>query len=166
MAEQQELDLPTPTSASPLTPPQRAGLFAGFTRGQLAAGAAIVAGLLWGMWVTKALVTPAKDRIVSARLSAIVGDYVRAQAHSAAPQPQVEAEMRRFMASLDKELQRRSQRGEIVMVGEAVLSKNVPDITESIKRAVYASGIDRPRQASVEEMRLLGRARRRPRYRS
>ncbi|WP_176593139.1 TrbI F-type domain-containing protein [Sphingobium sp. EM0848] len=157
MAEQQEFDLPTPPSATVPAAPRRAGLFAGFTRGQLVAGAAIVVGLVWGMWVTKTLVMPARDRIVSARLSAIVGDYVQTQAHSVAPQPQVEADMRRFMAALDRELQRRSQKGEIVMVGEAVLSKNVPDITESIKKAVYASGIARPRQASAEEMQSLQR---------
>ncbi|WP_176599144.1 type-F conjugative transfer system protein TrbI [Sphingobium sp. 15-1] len=157
MAEQQELDLPTLPSATVPAAPRRTGLFAGFTRGQLVAGAALTAGLVWGMWVTKTLVTPARDRIVSARLSTIVGDYVQAQAHSVSPQPQVEADMRRFMAALDRELQRRSQKGEIVMVGEAVLSKNVPDITESLKKAVYASGIARPRQASAQEMQSLQR---------
>ena len=157
MAEQQELDLPTPPSATVPAAPRRAVRFAGFTRGQFVAGAAIVAGLVWAIWVTKTLVTPPRDRIVSARLSAIVGDYVQAQAHSASPQPQVEADMRRFMAALDRELQRRSQKGEIVMVGEAVLSKNVPDMTESIKKAVYASGIARPRQASAQEMLSLQR---------
>lgn len=152
MAEQQELDLPTPPSAPLLAAPRRTSLFAGFTRRQLVAGAAVLLGIVWGMWVTKSLVTVDQPRIVSARLSAIVGDYVQAQAHSASPRPQVEAEMRRFMASLDRELQRRSQKGEIVMVGEAVLSKTVPDITESISRAVYASGIARPREASTQEM--------------
>ncbi|WP_336952437.1 type-F conjugative transfer system protein TrbI [Sphingobium aromaticivastans] len=155
MAEQQELDLPAPPSAPLPAAPRRVSLIAGFTRGQLVAGAAVVLGLVWGMWVTKSLVTPDQPRIVSARLSAIVGDYVQAQAHSASPRPQVEAEMRRFMASLDRELQRRSQKGEIVMVGEAVLSKTVPDITESIRQAVYASGIARPREASAQEMLSL-----------
>lgn len=155
MAEQQEFDLPTPPSAPLQAAPRRVRLIAGFTRGQLVAGAAVAAGLVWGMWVTKSLVTPNQPRIVSARLSAIVGDYVQAQAHSASPRPQVEAEMRRFMASLDRELQRRSQKGEIVMVGEAVLSKTVPDITESIRQAVYASGIVRPRVASTQEMLSL-----------
>lgn len=157
MAEQQELDLPTPSSAPVPDAPRRISFFAGFSRAQLVMVAAVGASLVWGMWVTKTLVTPARDRIVSARLSAIVGDYVQAQAHSPSPQPQVEADMRRFMAALDQELQRRSQKGEIVMVGEAVLSKSVPDITESIKKAVYASGIARPRQASAQKMQSLQR---------
>ncbi|WP_242128553.1 TrbI F-type domain-containing protein [Sphingobium sp. Sx8-8] len=155
MAEQQELDLPTPPSSPLPATPRRASLIAGFTRGQLVAGAALALGLAWGMWVTKSLLMPDHPRIVSARLSAIVGDYVRAQAHSASPRPQVQVEMRRFMAALDGELQRRSQKGEIVMVGEAVLSKTVPDVTESISRAVYASGIARPGEASAQEMLSL-----------
>jgi len=154
MAEQQELDLPAP---GPALPSRRTSLFAGFTRGQPLGGAALAVALVWGMWVTKTLLAPPAERIVSARLSTIVGEYVQAQAHSASPPAQVEAEMRRFMGTLDQELQRRSREGEIVMVGEAVLSKNVPDITESIKKAVYASGIAFPKQASAQQMLGLQR---------
>src|SRR3546814_414896 len=103
----------------------------------------------------KALITPKQERIVSARLSSIVGEYVQAQARSTSPPAQVEAEMRKFMASLDKELERRSSGGEIVLVGEAVLTKNVPDITDKLKEAVYASGVARPKQASALELQQL-----------
>src|SRR3546814_8028940 len=103
------------------------------------------------MWVTRELVKPRQDRIVAARLSSIVGDYVQAQARSASPPAQVEAEMRKFMESLDSELAHRAKKGEVVLVGEAVLTKNVPDITDTLRDAVYASGIARPRQASRSE---------------
>src|SRR3546814_1642351 len=66
--------------------------------------------------------------------------------------------MRKFMASLDKELERRSSGGEIVLVGEAVLTKNVPDITDKLKEAVYASGVARPKQASALELQQLERS--------
>ena len=78
---------------------------------QILAGLILLATVVWGMWVTKTLVTPKQDHIVSARLSSIVGEYVQAQARSTSPPAQVEAEMRGFMASLDKELQRRSAGG-------------------------------------------------------
>ena len=122
---------------------------------QILGGLILLIAVVWGMWVTKTLVTPKQDHIVSARLSSIVGEYVQAQARSTSPPAQVEAEMRGFMASLDKELQRRSASGQIVLVGEAVLTKNVPDITDSLKSAVYASGVPRPRQASAEELERL-----------
>lgn len=156
MTEQPELDLPAPPAA-PLEPARapRRTYFAGYSRMQILGGLILLAAAIWGMWVTKTLVTPKQDHIVSARLSSIVGEYVQAQARSASPPAQVEAEMRTFMASLDKELQRRSAGGQIVLVGEAVLTKNVPDITDSLKNAVYASGVPRPRQASAEELQQL-----------
>ncbi|PBN42298.1 type-F conjugative transfer system protein TrbI [Sphingobium sp. D43FB] len=153
MAEQPELDLPSPAAPPPSR--RRRTIFAGFTRPQILTGLVVLAALVWGMWVTRALVMPKQDRIVSARLSSLVGEYVQAQARSASPPPQVEAEMRRFMASLDTELQRRSASGQIVLVGEAVLTKNVPDITDKLKEAVYASGVARPRQASAAELEQL-----------
>src|SRR3546814_4847192 len=82
----------------------------------------------------------------------MVGEYVQAQARSASPPAQDEAEMRKFMASLDDELQRRGSSGQIVLVGEAVLTKNVPDITDELKEAVYAWGVARPKQASALEL--------------
>ncbi|AMK26062.1 MULTISPECIES: TrbI F-type domain-containing protein [Sphingobium] len=154
---QVELDLPMP---APLPPPASAGrraAFAGLTRWQmLGAGLALLL-LVWAMWVTKSLLAPHRDQIVSARLSTIVGDYVQAQARSASPPERVEAEMRQFMGALEQELQRRSGNGQIVMVGEAVLSRNVPDITESLKKAVYGSGIAFPRRASAQQMEHLSR---------
>ena len=161
MSEQDQLHLPhipiaTASPAAQLQRRRQTG-FAGLSRSQIAAGALVLGTAIWVMWVTKTLVTPKQDHIVSARLSAIVGDYVQAQARSATPAPQVEGEMRRFMAALDKEVQRRSDKGEIIMVGEAVLTKNVPDITDRIKKAVYASGIAYPRQASAQDMPALAR---------
>lgn len=161
MSDQDQLHLPhipapMAATASARNSRSRAG-FAGLTRSQIAAGALILSATVWGMWVTKTLINPSQDHIVSARLSAIVGDYVQAQARSATPPTQVEGEMRRFMAALDKEVQRRSNKGEIIIVGEAVLTKNVPDITDSIKKAVYASGVPYPRQVPAQDMQAMAR---------
>ena len=48
------------------------------------------------------------------------------------------AQTRAFMGALDAELLRRGREGTTVLVAEAVLSKNVPDITADVRRAVYA----------------------------
>ncbi|SEK04135.1 Type-F conjugative transfer system protein (TrbI_Ftype) [Sphingobium sp. AP50] len=156
MSEPDQLHLPhIPIPAPPAGPDQqhqRDPSFAGLSRAQIAASALIIGAAVWGIWVTKTLVTPAQDHIVSVRLSAIVGEYVQAQARAATPPDKVEIEMRHFMATLDKEMQRRANKGEIVIVGEAVLSRNVPDITDSIKKAVYASGVAFPKQTSAVGM--------------
>lgn len=156
MAEQPELDLPTapPPASHPARAARRIG-FGGFTRQQMVLGLIALALAIWGMWVTRALTAPKQDHIVSARLSALVGDYVEAQRYSGSPPDRVQAEMRAFMASLDKELQRRSAEGQVVLVGEAVLTKNVPDITESLKKAVFASGVPEPKRASAEQLQRM-----------
>ncbi|ALJ16283.1 type-F conjugative transfer system protein TrbI [Sphingopyxis macrogoltabida] len=153
MTDQTEPELPLP--AAPHAPLRPRPAFAGFSRVQILAGLLMLGLMIWGMWVTRELVKPRQDRIVAVRLSAIVGDYVQAQARSASPPAQVEAEMRKFMESLDTELAQRARKGEVVLVGEAVLTKNVPDITDSLRDAVYASGIARPRQASAAELQHL-----------
>jgi hypothetical protein len=158
MAEQPELDF-TQHSDQGEPSPARSGylLSTGLSGKQMVAALMLVGAVIWAMWVTKHLLAPREERIVTARLSVIVGDYVQAQARSTTPPGQIETEMRRFMASLDSELQRRGARGQVVLVGEAVLTKSVPDITEQIRSAVYASGVARPKPASINEAGRLSR---------
>ncbi len=137
----------TTSSSAPATLPARRAVFAGFTGPQLAIGLALVAVLIWGMWVTRSLLTERDDHIVRADMSRIVGEYVQAQARSNTDPQEVQGEMRRFMAALETELQRRGANGQVVLVGEAILSKNVPDITASVATAVYNSGVKRPQPA-------------------
>lgn len=75
--------------------------------------------------------------IARVQLSGIVGEYVQAQARSATPPEQVTAETRAFMAEIQRNLEARGQRGQIVLVGEAVLAGNIPDITASLRKEVY-----------------------------
>lgn len=146
----------TPT-AEPLASPvavtvRRKTVFAGYTAAQLLIAAALVLALVWAMWVTKVVTAEKPQHIVKADLSRIVGEYVQAQARSATPPDQVQAQMRTFMASLDTELQRRGAAGQVILVGEAVLSKSVPDITADVARAVYASGVKTPMPATPAQM--------------
>jgi hypothetical protein len=147
----------TPTAEPIVTAPaaitvRRKTVFAGYTAAQLLTAAALVLALVWGMWVTKLVMAEKPQHIVKADLSRIVGEYVQAQARSATPPDQVQAQMRIFMASLDTELQRRGAAGQVVLVGEAVLSKSVPDITADVARAVYASGVKAPMPATPAQI--------------
>lgn len=145
-----ELDLGVPSHAA--VPHRRKPRFAGLTGAQLAGIALLLACVAWGMWVTRAILAPQQERIVAVRLSGLVGEYVHAQARSASSPEQVEREMRAFMASLDNQMARRAAKGETVLVAEAVLTRNVPDVTDEVRRAVYASGISIPRPASPAEL--------------
>lgn len=151
---QSELNLPSPPPKADRLHRKKAR-YAGLSRAQLLAGLMVAGALVWSMWVTKKLLTPPSDHLVAARLSNIVGEYVQAQARSSAPPAQVEADMKAFMAALDGELQKRGERGDVVLVGEAVLTKNVPDITDSLRRAVYAAGIKLPAPASSQRQQAM-----------
>lgn len=148
MPEQPELELTPPPSSKKKGRRQRARP-AGWSRTQLLTGTVILLALVWSMWVTRTLITPQQDRFVTARLSSLVGEYVQAQVRSAAPPAQVQSEMKAFLQALEGEVQRRSQQGQVVLVGEAVLSRNVPDITNSLRKSVYAQGIAIPRPAAT-----------------
>ncbi|MGF7151640.1 hypothetical protein FHS96_005306 [Sphingomonas zeicaulis] len=114
--------------------------------------AGVLSVVVWGAWVTHELTGVRQDRIVSVKLSALVGSYVEAQRYSGSPPERVKAEMTAFMVSLDKELQRRGAEGEVVLVGEAVLTKNVSDVTASVRKAVFASGVPVPRRLTPEQI--------------
>lgn len=99
----------------------------------------LVAAGLWGAWVTKnMLITTDLPPMAKVQLAGVVGEYVQAQARSATPPEQVTAETKAFMAAIQRSLEARGQRGQIVLVGEAVLAGNVPDITAELRREVYA----------------------------
>lgn len=122
--------------ADPKTPakPKARG---GFTPLAWGAVALVVVVLLWGAWVTKHLIAPPAP-MASVRLEAIVTEYVQAQSHSNGTPEAVTQQTTAFMAALDSEMRKIGETGTTVLVGEAVLSKNVPDITDEVRRAVYA----------------------------
>ncbi|ODU77589.1 MAG: hypothetical protein ABT10_24415 [Novosphingobium sp. SCN 63-17] len=100
----------------------------------------VVAGLAWGAWTTRAILDlrRAPAPFVKVQLGGLVADYVRAQARSATPPDQMGAQTQAFMKLLDAALAREAHAGRVVLVSEAVAGGSVPDITESVRREVYA----------------------------
>jgi len=134
----------------PAAPPRRMGWI------PVALVGGLVAAGLWGAWVTKnVLADEAIPPIARVQLSGIVGEYVQAQARSATPPEQVTAETRAFMAEIQRSLEARGQRGQIVLVGEAVLAGNVPDITASLRKEVYTK-VRMPQPATLGANDVMG----------
>lgn len=104
-----------------------------------ALAAIAVAMLLWGAWVTKHIAAaPAQIPMASVRLEALVTEYVQAQSHANGTPDAVTQQTAQFMGAIEDELKRIGANGTTVLVGEAVLSKNVPDITDQVRKAVHA----------------------------
>ena len=138
-------------AAAPAAPP-RARLGAA----PVALVAALVAAGLWGAWVTKSVLAgPDRPAIAKIQLSGIVGEYVQAQARSASPPDQVTTETRAFMGEVQRNLERRGASGQIVLVGEAVLAGNVPDITSEVRREVYTR-VKMPQVAASASTDVMG----------
>ena len=117
---------------------------------------ALVGTGLWGAWVTKELLADsALPPIAKVQLSTIVGEYVQAQARSATPPEQVTSETRAFMGEVQRNLERRGASGQIVLVGEAVLAGNVPDITAEVRREVYTR-VKMPQAAAGASADVMG----------
>lgn len=107
-------------------------VFAGFTYAQLIAGALVIAAAIWGMWATSKIFALQERRVVSVRLATIVNDFVSAEARSGTPPDQLAFRTKAFMTALDGVLKVRAARGQVVLVGEAVVASSVPDVTSEI----------------------------------
>ena len=137
-------------SAAPAPAPGRIGIL------PIALVGGLVAAGLWGAWVTKSVLGgPEAPAIAKVQLSGIVGEYVQAQARSATPPEQVTSETRAFMGEVQRNLERRGASGQIVLVGEAVLAGNVPDITADVRREVYAH-VRMPQPAAAGSGDVMG----------
>ena len=122
----------------------------------VAAVTAVVGVGLWGAWVTKELVQ-ASDMppIAKVQLQSMVGEYVQAQARSATPPDQVTAETKAFMTEIQNNLVARGKRGQIVLVAEAVVSENLPDITNQLRQEVFAK-VKMPQPAQLGQNDVMG----------
>ncbi|MEO0031278.1 MAG: hypothetical protein RIS94_1036 [Pseudomonadota bacterium] len=96
--------------------------------------------LAWGVWTTRAILDlrRAPTPFVKVQLGALVAEYVRAQARSATPPDQIGTQTQAFMQLLDVALAREAHAGRVVLVSEAVAGGSVPDITERVRREIYA----------------------------
>ena len=135
-------------------PQQRAKGFAGLSPRELIVLVAAIAMFIWGAWVTKNLVAGDDGRqdLVQLQLQGIIGDYLQAQARSASDEQPAAKETAVFMAALDQTVEGLSKDGKIVVVHEAIIGGDVPDVTESVKAAVYAK-VPRPQPAQAVRVR-------------
>lgn len=98
-----------------------------------------VAAALWGVWVTSTITkSPMQEAgFVTVNLQPLIQEYVQAQARTNTPPELVTQQTQAFMLALEEELKRRGANGQTIVVAEAVISKNLPDITADVRRAIY-----------------------------
>jgi hypothetical protein len=120
--------------------PVRAMTFAGLDRQQLILIIAGIALLAWGAWVTKTLTRPAANhQFVQLELQGIIGDYLEAQARSGNDERTAAQQTAVFMAKLDQIVAGYAADGKVVLVHQAIVGGELPDITEAVKAEAYAA---------------------------
>jgi hypothetical protein len=111
---------------------------------------------LWGVWITKEVrAEESGPPIVKVQLQQVVGEYIQAQARSSTPPEQVTAETKAFMAEVQNNLSSRGKKGQIVLVAEAIVSDNVPDITSDVRNQVFKK-VKMPSVAAVQPNNVMG----------
>lgn len=124
--------------------------FAGLSAHDLIIFAGVALLFVWGAWITKSVAYSCPDRkeFVQLQLQGIIGEYLQAQARSSADEQTAARETAAFMAVLDQEVSGLAKSGKVVLVYEAIVGGEVPDVTQNVKAAVY-SKVPRPHPAQA-----------------
>lgn len=111
---------------------------------------AAAATFVWGAWVTKTIAFdgPGRPQLVQLQLQGIIGEYLQAQARSNTDEQTAARETAMFMAALDQTVSGLGKDGKVVLLHEAVVGGELPDVTEAVKAAVYAK-VPRPQPAQA-----------------
>lgn len=133
----QAAPIAAPLSANALLP--RIGL--------VIAASAVV---LWGAWATHTLLglSDHAPRLVKVELADLVREYVQREARSGEPAEAITAHTAQFLKALNGAVSAHATKGTIVLLGNAVVDGDVPDITGAVRAEVYAH---QPRNASPGE---------------
>jgi len=106
---------------------------------EMAIGATAISAVMWGAWVTKSVLDrPDQPEFVQLQLQSLISEYLRGQARSGKDQAQAAQETAKFMAVLDAHVAELGKAGKVVLVHEAVIGGNLPDVTPRIKQQVYS----------------------------
>ena len=109
------------------------------------------AAFLWGVWASHAIIElrHGGPHLVKVQLAELVREFVQAEARSGAPADRITAETGTFLKALNESVGARAAHGETVLLANAVVGGDVPDITMAVRSEVY-SHVPRPQGGSVE----------------
>lgn len=146
---------PAPNSATPQRPAAQ-GFWRrevlGVPAGHLLLAVSLIGAVGWGTWTTRKLLALEHKvhPIVKIQLGELVGEYVRGEARSGVPAEQIPAQTGAFMKLLNGAVDARAQGGAIIMLSNAVVDGDVPDVTQAVRQDVYAK-IQRPAEGKAPD---------------
>ena len=109
---------------------------AGWSLQTILIGVLLVAGTLWGAWITRTLVEVRSRHIVTVSLSRLVEDFVASEARGGGTPDQSAKRTAVYLAAINQVVSNLAQDGTTVLVSEATLGRSVPDRTELVRARV------------------------------
>lgn len=97
----------------------------------------VVSVFLWAAWITLTVSNPAKQKFATVKLQALVNEYVTKQARSSSSPEVIGAQTKKFMLALDKTVKEHGKSGTILLVNEATVGSEIPDVTPQIRAKIY-----------------------------
>lgn len=107
--------------------------FAGINPGALAFAAVLLAGVAWGAWATQKLRTLERREVVTVELGRLMGDFVEAEARSGRPAEETRARVEAYLKAVEASVARLGRDGRTVLVAEAVVAGQGPDMTGAVR---------------------------------
>ena len=93
---------------------------------------ALVAALLWAVWVSRELSEP-HQQIVTVRLAETIAAFVDAEARAEQDPEASQARVLAFLQASERAVAEMGADGRVVLVGEAVLAGDAPDATDELR---------------------------------
>lgn len=112
--------------------------FAGFSPRELVVMGLFAVLLLWAAWATRELMILKDRRTVSVSLATLVQDFVSSEARRGATQQEAAARTKAYVGAVDAAMRAISEDGTTILVSEAVLGNSLPDVTDTVMKAVNA----------------------------
>jgi hypothetical protein len=111
------------------------------------------AALLWASWATHAILDVRKEStpLVKVQLAELLRGYVQAEARSGVPADQMTQQTAMFLKAMNEAVAAHVRRGQVVLLSNAVVDGNIPDITDEVRAAVY-SQVPRPQPGAPQGM--------------
>ena len=142
---------PSFAPSAPRAAPVRS--FGGIAVSRLALAGTLALTAVWVAWASKGIadLRAHENHLVKARLSEVVSDYVQATARSGATPDQVSQQTANFLRVLNESVTAHGANGQIVLLANAIVAGEVPDITDQIRAEVYAK-VPKPAPASNNQV--------------
>lgn len=107
--------------------------FAGLRVSTLLLGFALLLALIGTAWAAQTLVTLSRQHIVTVRLSALMGEFVDAEARKGSDPETARQHIAAYLAATQKAVDTLGKHGTTVLVAEAVVAGSAHDATDELR---------------------------------